>query len=81
MGWLRSQGFLVEHCLIDFNNVKKVWESSLILTEPFTPRFKDEDLDEVPFTASAAASPGELTYTFVGVAGTPAPTAMDDKDF
>ena len=83
VGWLRSQGFLVEYCLLDFNNVKKIWESSLILTGPFTPRFKDEDLDEALFTASAAAatSSGEFTYTFVDTAGTPAPMATDDKDF
>ena len=56
--------------MIDINNTKKLWEWSLFLEAPFSPRFRDEEdtgalLLETSTPAGASRSSYTMEYSFV----------------
>ena len=67
----------MEFNIIDFNNVKKLWEYSLILDAPFKPKFRDEADGAVALDASTqgASELGSFTldYSFIDDVVTPMP--------
>ena len=76
--FMRTYGFLMEYSLVDFNNQKKLWETSLILEGPLRPRFKDEEENVATLleTSTPVSHPGSFAseYQFIDGTEPPAPS-------